>query len=77
MDSDLATKPPSQQSVKAFVEGKKMHDFTAPTDSVAMNSQKITGLATPTADTDGSTKAYSDRPEKLIKIYSKNEVFCT
>ena len=70
MDSDLATKPPTQQSVKAFVEGKKVHDLTAPTASFAMNSQKITGLATPVADTDGSTKAYADRPEKLIKIYN-------
>lgn len=31
-----------------------------PTTAVAMNSQRLTGLATPTADTDAATKAYVD-----------------
>ena len=29
-------------------------------DNIEMNSNKITGLATPTADTDAATKAYVD-----------------
>ena len=60
MGSDLATKAPSQQSTKAFVEGKKVHDFAAPTAALAMNSQKITGLDTPTNAADAATKAYAD-----------------
>jgi hypothetical protein len=34
--------------------------MAAPTGSVSVNSQKITNLATPTANTDASTKAYVD-----------------
>jgi len=34
--------------------------ITAPAAAVAMNSQKITGLADPVADTDASTKQYVD-----------------
>jgi hypothetical protein len=34
--------------------------MAAPTASVSLNSQKITSLATPTSDTDASTKAYVD-----------------
>jgi hypothetical protein len=34
--------------------------MAAPTGSVALNAQKITGLATPTDNTDASTKAYVD-----------------
>ena len=32
----------------------------SPSSSVSFNSQKITNLATPTADTDAATKAYVD-----------------
>ena len=34
--------------------------MAAPTGSVALNAQKITGLGTPTVSTDASTKAYVD-----------------
>jgi len=34
--------------------------MAAPTGSVSLNSQKITNLATPTSNTDASTKAYVD-----------------
>jgi hypothetical protein len=48
--SDLAT----------TVQGYRLDQFAAPTSSVSLNSQKITNLATPTADTDAVTKAYAD-----------------
>lgn len=37
---------------RAFVLGLKVHDFTAPTAALAMNSQKVTALAAGTASTD-------------------------
>lgn len=37
-----------------------LNAITAPAAAVAMNSQKITGLADPVADTDASTKQYVD-----------------
>ena len=37
-----------------------LNNITAPTGSLAMNSQKITGLGTPTAVDDAVTKAYVD-----------------
>lgn len=48
--TDLAT------TVKAY----KLNEFAAPTSSVAMNTQKITGLGTPTADADAATRLYVD-----------------
>jgi len=38
----------------------RLDQFAAPTSSVSLNSQKITNLGTPTADTDAVTKAYAD-----------------
>jgi hypothetical protein len=47
-------------ATKGFVEGKKVHDFTAPTAALAMNAQKITGVADPTVAQDAATKNYVD-----------------
>ena len=38
----------------------KLNEFTAPEGSVSVNSQKITNLATPTADGDAASKSYVD-----------------
>ena len=38
----------------------KLNEFTAPDGSVRLNSQKITNLATPTADGDAASKSYVD-----------------
>ena len=38
----------------------KLNEFTAPDGSVSRNSQKITNLATPTADGDAASKSYVD-----------------
>jgi hypothetical protein len=42
------------------VRTSRLDQMTAPTGSVSVNSQKITNLATPTDNTDASTKAYVD-----------------
>jgi len=60
MVTDSSTRSPSQKSVKAFVEGKKVHDLTAPTASFAMNAQKITGVSDPVDNQDAATKNYVD-----------------
>lgn len=42
------------------VRTSRLDQMAAPTASVSLNSQKITGLATPTLDTDAATKGYVD-----------------
>jgi hypothetical protein len=42
------------------VRTSRLDQMAAPTAAVSVNSQKITSLATPTADTDASTKLYVD-----------------
>jgi hypothetical protein len=46
----------------------KLNGFTAPDGSVDLNSQKITSLATPTADGDAATKAYVDNAVYLRDV---------
>jgi len=42
------------------VRTTRLDQMAAPTAAVALNGQKITGLATPTTGTDAATKAYAD-----------------
>jgi len=42
------------------VQTNRLDQMAAPTASVSLNSQKITGLATPTTDTDAANKGYVD-----------------
>lgn len=42
------------------VRTSRLDQMAAPTAAVSMNSQKITNLATPTADTDAASKGYVD-----------------
>jgi hypothetical protein len=42
------------------VRTSRLDQMTAPTASVSLNSQKVTSLATPTADADAATKLYVD-----------------
>ncbi|MBL0307659.1 MAG: hypothetical protein IPQ25_17015 [Chitinophagaceae bacterium] len=54
------------------VRTSRLDQMAAPTASVAMNSQKITGLATPTVGTDAANKQYVD--DTVAAISWKNEV---
>lgn len=56
--SDLAT------VVKAY----RLDEFAAPNIAVPFNGQKITGLGTPTADTDAATKAYVDATAQGLDV---------
>jgi len=42
------------------VRASRLDQMATPTAAVAMGSQRITGVATPTADTDAATKGYVD-----------------
>ena len=60
-DATKALTPRSGTAMAAAVTvSKKVHELTAPTAAFSMNSQKITGLATPAADTDAASKGYVD-----------------
>jgi hypothetical protein len=50
------------------VRTNRLDQLTAPTASVTLNSQKITNLATPTADTDAATKAYVDASRSGLDV---------
>ena len=54
------------------VRTNRLDQMAAPTAAVSLNSQKITGLATPTAGTDAATKQYVD--DTVASISWKNEV---
>ena len=55
---------------RALVAGDllKLNEFTAPDGSVSLNSQKITNLATPTADGDAASKSYVDGVSQGLDI---------
>ena len=57
-------------SFRALVAGDllKLNEFTAPDGSVSLNSQKITNLATPTADGDAASKSYVDGVSQGLDI---------
>lgn len=54
------------------VRTSRLDQMAAPTTSVSLNSQKITGLATPTAGTDAANKNYVD--DAVAGLSWKNEV---
>lgn len=65
--SDLAT------VVKAY----RLDEFAAPTASVSLNSQRITNLGTPSADTDAATKGYVDALKQALDIKDSVRVATT
>lgn len=58
-----------------YTKATKLNAIAAPNGSLALNSQKITGLANPTASTDGANKTYVDgRFDSLNNILQWNFV---
>lgn len=55
-----------------IVQAYRLDQFAAPTSSVSMNSQKITNLSAPTADSDAATKKYVD--DSIAGLSWKDEV---
>ncbi len=61
VDTDIPTLTASKISdFNTQVQTSRLDQMAAPTASVSLNNQKITGLATPTADSDAATKVYVD-----------------
>lgn len=50
------------------VRTNRLDQMAAPTNSVSFNSQKITSLGTPTADSDAATKAYVDAARSGLDV---------
>lgn len=57
---NTATQTLEFRNASAWISLGRLDQIEAPAAAVALNAQKITGLATPTADTDAATKAYAD-----------------
>jgi len=55
----------------------KLNEFTAPDSDVALNSQKITGLATCTVSTDGANKGYVDSVAQGLDVKDACKVATT
>lgn len=52
----------------ALVRANRLDQMAAPTVSVSLNNQKITGLAAPTASGDAATKAYVDAAAQGLNV---------
>jgi phage-related tail fiber protein len=50
------------------VRTSRLDQMAAPTAAVSLNSQRITGLASPTADTDAATKGYVDAARSGLDV---------
>ena len=66
-------------SFRALVAGDllKLNEFTAPDGAVSLNSQKITNLATPTADADAASKSYVDGVAQGLDVKDSVKVATT
>lgn len=59
------------------VRTNRLDQLAAPSESVSLNGQKITGLATPTADTDAANKAYVDATRQGLDVKESVRVATT
>ena len=59
------------------VQANRLDQLAAPTASVSLNSQKITGLATPTDDGDAATKGYVDAARSGLDVKASVRVATT
>nr|BAR39289.1 phage-related tail fiber protein [uncultured Mediterranean phage uvMED] len=68
-DADIPSIPHTRISdFDAGVRTNRLNELTVPNAAVDFNSQKITGLATPTANTDGVNKAYVDSVAQALDV---------
>lgn len=76
--SDIPTLTASKISdFDTQVRTSRLDQMAAPTASVSLNSQKITGLGTPTADTDAATKGYVDAARSGLDVKESVRVATT
>ena len=59
------------------VQVNRLDQMAAPTAAVSLNSQKITSLAAPSADTDAATKAYVDSTSEGLDVKDSCVVIAT
>lgn len=62
---------------QALAGSTRLDQVTAPTAAVNLNGQKVTNLATPTADTDAATKAYVDAARSGLDVKASVRVATT
>jgi len=74
--ADRAINLPDAAGTVALVENK-LTDFAAPTSSLSLNTQKITGLADPTDPQDAATKAYVDAARSGMDVKESVRVATT
>lgn len=72
LEDDLTLLHTQISDFDAGVQTNRLDQLAAPTADVSLNGYKITGLATPTADTDAVTKAYVDAVKTGLDV--KNSV---
>jgi phage-related tail fiber protein len=77
-DTDIPTLTAAKISdFDTQVRTNRLDQLAAPTASVSLNSQKITNLATPTADSDAATKAYVDATRQGLDVKDSVRVATT
>ncbi len=59
------------------VQANRLDEMAAPTGAVDFNSQKITGLATPVADSDGASKGYVDSVAQGLDVKDSVKIATT
>lgn len=67
----------SGTGISAYVVGKRLDEFAAPTANVTLNSNKITNLADPTSAQDAATKAYVDAARSGLDVKASCRVSTT
>lgn len=67
----------SGAGISAYVVGKRLDEFAAPTANISLNSNKITNLADPTSAQDAATKAYVDAARSGLDVKASCRVATT
>lgn len=75
--TDAAALTHAPQHKSGGADAIRLDELAAPTASVSLNSQKITGLASPTDDTDAANKGYVDSVAQGLDIKYSAKVATT